>query len=139
MYSCIRGGTETNRQCFADICKSRQSRFGSKSRIYCRIDALKTINIAQRHLDNRHRQLILPICTRFTANLTLQTLADIGKVLPISLCAAPNSRNLCFYSFSASVSFDFETRIMSTCMSTSRSNYTDMSIWKKHADHSTSQ
>ena len=34
--------------------------------------------------------------------------------------------------------FDFETRIMSTCMSTSRSNYTDMSIWKKHADHSTS-
>ena len=35
------------------------------------------------------------------------------------------------------VSFDFETRIMSTCMSTSRSNYTDMSIWKKHADHST--
>ena len=32
----------------------------------------------------------------------------------------------------------FETRIMSTCMSTSRSNYTDMSIWKKHADHSTS-
>ena len=25
---------------------------------------------------------------------------------------------------------------MSTCMSTSRSNYTDMSIWKKHADHS---
>ena len=26
---------------------------------------------------------------------------------------------------------------MSTCMSTSRSNYTDMSIWKKHADHST--
>ena len=49
-----------------------------------------------------------------------------------------NPRNLCFYSFSASVSFDFETRIMSTCMSTSRSNYTDMSIWKKHADHSTS-
>ena len=43
----------------------------------------------------------------------------------------------CFYSFSASVSFDFETRIMSTCMSTSRSNYFDMSIWKKHADHST--
>ena len=43
-----------------------------------------------------------------------------------------------FYNFSASVSFDFETRIMSTCMSTSRSNYTDMSIWKKHADHSTS-
>ena len=42
-----------------------------------------------------------------------------------------------FYSFLASVSFDFETRIMSTCMSTSRSNYTDMSIWKKHADHST--
>ena len=26
---------------------------------------------------------------------------------------------------------------MSTCMSTSRSNYFDMSIWKKHADHST--
>ena len=49
-----------------------------------------------------------------------------------------NSRNFCFYSFSASVSFDFETRIMSTCMSTSRSNYTDMSIWKKHADHNTS-
>ena len=44
----------------------------------------------------------------------------------------------CFYSFLASVSFDFETQIMSTCMSTSRSNYTDMSIWKKHADHSTS-
>ena len=44
----------------------------------------------------------------------------------------------CFYSFLASVSFDLETRIMSTCMSTSRSNYTDMSIWKKHADHSTS-
>ena len=34
--------------------------------------------------------------------------------------------------------FDFETRIMSTCMSTSRSNYFDMSIWKNHADHSTS-
>ena len=32
------------------------------------------------------------------------------------------------YSFFASVSFDFETRIMSTCMSTSRSNYFDMSI-----------
>ena len=44
-----------------------------------------------------------------------------------------------FYSFSASVSFDFETRIMSTCMSTSRSNHFDMSIWKKHADHSTNQ
>ena len=42
-----------------------------------------------------------------------------------------------FYSFSASVSFDFETPIMSTCMSTSRSNYFDMSIWKKHADHTT--
>ena len=42
-----------------------------------------------------------------------------------------NPRNFCFYSFSATVSFDFETRIMSTCMSTSRSNYTDMSIWKK--------
>ena len=28
---------------------------------------------------------------------------------------------------------------MSTCMSTSRSNYTDMSIWKKHADHSTTK
>ena len=27
---------------------------------------------------------------------------------------------------------------MLTSMSTSRSNYTDMSIWKKHADHSTS-
>ena len=26
---------------------------------------------------------------------------------------------------------------MSTFMSTSKSNYTDMSIWKKHADHST--
>ena len=26
---------------------------------------------------------------------------------------------------------------MSTIMSTSKSNYTDMSIWKKHADHST--
>ena len=26
---------------------------------------------------------------------------------------------------------------MSTCLSTSRSNYFDMSIWKKHADHST--
>ena len=86
---CFRGGTETNQQCFADICESRQSRFGSKSRIYCRIDALKTINTAQRHLDNKHRQLILPICTRFIADLTLQTLADIGKALPISLCAAP--------------------------------------------------
>ena len=50
-----------------------------------------------------------------------------------------NPRNFCFYSFSASVSFDFETWIMSTCMSTSRSNYIDMSIWKKHADHSTRQ
>ena len=30
-----------------------------------------------------------------------------------------------FTVFRASVSFDFETRIMSTCMSTSRSNYTD--------------
>ena len=91
-YCCnylVRGGTETNRQCFADICKSRQSRFGSKSRIYCRNDALKNINTAQRHLDNKHRQLILPICTRIIANLTLQTLADIGKALPISLCAAP--------------------------------------------------
>ena len=48
-----------------------------------------------------------------------------------------NPRNLCFKSFSASVSFEFETRIMSTCMSTSRSNYFDMSVWKKHADHST--
>ena len=85
----FRGGTETNRQCFTDICKSRQSQFGSKSRIYCRIDALKTINTAQRHLDKKHRQLILPICTRFIANLTLQTLADICKALPISLCAAP--------------------------------------------------
>ena len=47
-------------------------------------------------------------------------------------------QNFCFYSFSASVSFNFETRIMSTCMSTSRSNYFDMSIWKKHADHTTS-
>ena len=47
-------------------------------------------------------------------------------------------RKFCFYSFSASVSFDVETRIMSTCMSTSRSNYFDMSIWKKHANHSTS-
>ena len=64
----LRGGTETNRQCFADIWKSRQSQFGSKSRIYCRIDALKTINTVQRHLDNKHRQLILPICTRFIAN-----------------------------------------------------------------------
>ena len=63
---------------------------GSKSRIYCQIDALKIINTAQRHLDNKHRQLILPICARFIANLTLQTLADIGKGLPISLCAAPN-------------------------------------------------
>ena len=86
----LRGGTETNRQCFADICKSRQSRFGSKSRIYCRIDALKTINTAKRHQDNKHRQLILPICPTFIANLTLQTLADIGKALPFSLCAAPN-------------------------------------------------
>ena len=85
----LRDGTDTNRQCFADICKSRQSRFGSKSRIYCRIDARKIINIAQRHLENKHRQLILPICTRFIANFTLQTLADIGKALPISLCAAP--------------------------------------------------
>ena len=33
---------------------------------------------------------------------------------------------------------DSETRIMLTCMSTSRSNYFDMSIWKKHADHNTS-
>ena len=85
-----RGGTETNRQCFADICKSRQSRFGSKSRIYCRIDALKTINTAQRQLDNKHRQLILPICTRFIANLALPILADIGKALPISFRATPN-------------------------------------------------
>ena len=85
----VRSGTETNRQCFADICKSRQSQFGSKSRIYCLIDALKTMNTAQRHLDNKHRQLILPICTRFIANLTLQTLPDICKALPISLCAAP--------------------------------------------------
>ena len=38
-----------------------------------------------------------------------------------------------------SVSFDFETRIMSIIMSTSKSNYPDMSIWKKHADHSTTQ
>ena len=82
----IRGGTETNRQCFADMCKSRQSRFGSKSRIYFPIDALNTLNKTQRHLDNKHRQLILPICTRFITNLTLQTLADIGKALPISLC-----------------------------------------------------
>ena len=43
-------------------------------------------------------------------------------------CITP--RNFCFCSFSASVSFDFETRIMSICMSTSRSNYIDMSIWK---------
>ena len=50
-----------------------------------------------------------------------------------------NPRNFCFYSSSASVSFDFETRIMSTCMSTSRSNYFDMSIWKKHADHTTNE
>ena len=57
-----------------------------------------------------------------------------GKLI---MYACNNPRNFCFYSFSASVSFDFETRIMSTCMSTSRSNYTDMSIWKKHADHST--
>ena len=48
----------------------------------------------------------------------------------------PRKKNS-FYSFSARVSFDFETQIMSTSMSTSRSNYTDMSIWKKHADHST--
>ena len=83
------GGTETNRQCFADICKSWQSRFDSKSRIYCLIDALKSINTTQRHFDYKQRQLILSICTRFNANLTLQTLADIGKALPISLCAAP--------------------------------------------------
>ena len=89
VFPMLRGGTETNRQCFADIYKNRQSQFGSKSRIYCRIDALKTINTAQRHLDNKHRQLILPIWTRFIANLTLQTLADICKALPISLCAAP--------------------------------------------------
>ena len=85
----IRGGTETNRQCFTDICKSRQSRFGSKSGMYCRIDTLKTINTAQRHVDNKHRQLILPICIRFIANLALPTLADIGNALPISLCAVP--------------------------------------------------
>ena len=85
----FRGGTENNRQYFADICKGRQSRFGSKLRIYYRIDALKTINTTQKQLDNKHRQLILSICTRFIANLTLQTLADIGKALPISLCAAP--------------------------------------------------
>ena len=42
-----------------------------------------------------------------------------------------------FHSFSVSVSFNFETQIMSTCMSTSRSKYIDMSTWKKHADHST--
>ena len=47
-------------------------------------------------------------------------------------------RNFCYYSFSASVSFDFETRIKSTCTSTSRFNYFDMSIWKKYANHSTS-
>ena len=47
------------------------------------------------------------------------------------------SFNFSFYSFLASVSFDFETRIMLTCMSTSRSNYIDMSIWKKYADHCT--
>ena len=87
----VRGGTETNRKCFADICKSWQSRVGSQYRIYCLIDALKAINTPQRHLDNKHRQLILPICTRFIANLTLQTLADIGKALPISLCATPYS------------------------------------------------
>ena len=86
----LRGGTETNRQCFTDICKIRQSRFGSKSGIHCRIDALKIINTAQRHVDNKHRQLILPICTRFIANLALPTLADIGNALPISLCAVPN-------------------------------------------------
>ena len=57
--------------------------------MYCRIDALKTINTSKRHLNNKHRQLILPICTGFIANLTLQTLADIGKALTISLCAAP--------------------------------------------------
>ena len=50
-----------------------------------------------------------------------------------------NPRNFCFYSFSGSVSFNFETRIMSTSMSTSRSHYTDMSLWKRHADHSTSR
>ena len=86
----LRGGTETNRQCFADICKSRQSRFDSKSGIYCRIDALKTISTAQIHLDNKHTQLILPMCARFIANLALPTLADIGKALPISFRAAPN-------------------------------------------------
>ena len=50
-------------------------------------------------------------------------------------CITRGEKNV--VSFSASVSFNFETRIMLTCMSTSRSNYIDMSIWKKHADHST--
>ena len=45
-----------------------------------------------------------------------------------------NPRNFYFYSFSASVSFDFENRIMLTCMSTSRSNYIDISIWKTLAN-----
>ena len=61
-----------------------------KSRIYCRIDALKAINTAQRHLDNKHRQLILPICTRFIANLTfvdscryLQSVAELVYVPPL--------------------------------------------------------
>ena len=56
---------KTNRQCFADICKSRQSRFGSKSRIYGRIDSLKTINTAQRHLDNKYCLFsVLSLCCR---------------------------------------------------------------------------
>ena len=47
------------------------------------------------------------------------------------------TRETFVYSFSASVSFDYETRLMSTCMLTLRSNYTDMSIWKKHANNNT--
>ena len=63
--------------------------------------------------------------------------SSIGKgKLIIYTCITRET--LVFTFFLASVSFDFEPRIMSTCMSTSRSNYIDMSIWKKHADHSTS-
>ena len=35
----VRGGTETNRERFADICNSRQSEIGNESWTYCRFDA----------------------------------------------------------------------------------------------------
>ena len=66
--------------------------------------------------------------------LNLQYLYE-GKLI---MYACIIQETFVFTVFRRVVSFDFETWIMSTCMSTSRSNYTDMSIWKKHADHSTS-